>query len=245
MWGTFVTASLREIKVYTTYPHDCSYLEDEQAITLFVDPQHEIDKSLYSRLSNIGFRRSGSHIYRPNCEQCSACIPSRIPAHNSQLSRSQRRVWSKNQDLVVEETMDIDDSSTYDLYRRYIEQRHLDGDMYPPQRDQYDSFLNNPWGCTRYYRFYKPGNDSAHTLIAVAVAVILEDGQSAIYTFFDPEEHKRSLGTYTILWQIENARSLGLEYLYLGYWIRNCQKMAYKSSFKPLELYINNHWSAV
>ena len=240
-----MTASLRDIKVYTTYPHDCSYLEDQQAITLFVDPQHDVDQALYSRLSNIGFRRSGSHIYRPHCEQCNACIPSRIPVNNFEQSRSQRRVWNKNRDLVVEQTIDINDATAYDLYRRYIEQRHQDGDMYPPKRDQYESFLNNPWGCTRYYRFYKPGSDDQHSLVAVVVADILQDGQSAIYTFFDPSEDKRSLGTYTILWQVEQARSAGLEYLYLGYWIRNSQKMAYKSAFRPLELCLNNRWSAV
>ncbi|MBE9539615.1 MAG: arginyltransferase [Proteobacteria bacterium] len=239
-----MTASLRDIKVYTTYPHSCSYLEDQEAVTLFVDPKHTVDKALYSSLSGLGFRRSGSHIYRPHCEACNACIPSRIPVAEFRMSRGQRRTWNRNQDLVVEESETIIDDAAYQLYTNYIEMRHKDGDMYPPVREQYESFLNNPWQCTRYYRFYLPENGQ-QTLVAIAVADFLDDGQSAIYTFFDPTQEKRSLGTYTILWQVDNARNSGLNYLYLGYWIRNCQKMSYKTSYRPLELRINNSWSAV
>jgi len=240
-----VTASLRDVKVYTTYPHKCSYLEDLDAVTLFVDPKHPIDNVLYSSLSGIGFRRSGSHIYRPNCETCTACIPSRVPVSEFAMSRGQRRAWNRNQDLVAKETASIHDEAAYQLYSQYIELRHKDGDMYPPTREQYESFLNNPWGCTRFYRFYATSGTGTQRLMAIVVADILEDGQSAIYTFFDPLETRRSLGIYTLLWQIENARNLGLDYLYLGYWIRDCQKMAYKSDFRPLELRINNRWSAI
>ena len=244
LWGATVTASLRDIKVYTTYPHDCSYLDDEQAVTLFVDPQQCVDQALYSRLSAMGFRRSGSHIYRPHCEECKACIPSRVPVADFCMSRGQRRTWNRNQDLVVEETPDISDDPAYQLYCNYIEQRHKDGDMYPPEREQYISFLNNPWGCTRYYRFYTE-DGGQRSLVAIAVADTLEDGQSAIYTFFDPAQARRSLGTYTLLWQVEKAREMGLNYLYLGYWIRDCQKMSYKSAYRPLELCINNRWTAI
>jgi len=240
-----VTASLRDVKVYTTYPHKCSYLDDQEAVTLFVDPKHTVDKALYSSLSGIGFRRSGSHIYRPNCEACNACIPTRIPVEEFRMSRGQRRTWNRNQDLTVEETPSITDDAAYSLYSKYIEQRHADGDMHPPVREQYESFLNNPWNCTAFYRFYAPGDKGGRILVAIAVADFLEDGQSAIYTFFDPEQAKRSLGTYTLLWQVENTRKLKLDYLYLGYWIRNCRKMAYKSAYRPLELRINNRWTAI
>ena len=160
------------------------------------------------------------------------------------MSRGQRKTWNRNQDLLVEETAEITDDTAYKLYSQYIELRHKDGDMYPPVREQYESFLNNPWGCTRYYRFYGE-LDGERKLVAIAVADFLDDGQSAIYTFFDPTLAKRSLGNYTLLWQIENAQKMGLQYLYLGYWIRNCQKMSYKSSYRPLELRINNCWTAV
>jgi arginyl-tRNA--protein-N-Asp/Glu arginylyltransferase len=233
-----LTSSLRDLKVYTTYPHSCSYLDDQEATTLFVDPRQEIDQVMYSRLSVLGFRRSGNHIYRPHCTHCKACIPARIPVQEFQASRSQRRCLNRNKDLTVKRTEDIQDDDAYDLYRRYIEARHSDGDMYPPERDQYLSFLNNAWECTRYYRFYK-----GEKLVAIAVVDELVDGLSAIYTFFDPDEDRRSLGQFAILWQIEQAQDNQFDYLYLGYWIKECQKMSYKSDYRPLELCINNRWT--
>ena len=233
-----MTSSLRDLKVYTTYPHSCSYLKDQQATTLFIDPRQEVDQKLYSSLSLLGFRRSGNNIYRPHCAQCNACVPSRLPVGEFQPSRSQKRTLRRNRDLSVEQTDDIKDDQCYDLYRRYIEQRHADGDMFPPDREQYESFLNDAWDCTRYFRFYQENR-----LIAVAVVDVMVDGLSAIYTFFEPEEEQRSLGTYAVLWQIEQAREMGLAYLYLGYWIQNCQKMSYKADYKPLELFIDGCWA--
>ena len=233
-----MTSSLRDIKVYTTYPHSCSYLDDQEATTLFVDPRQPIDKALYSKLSVLGFRRSGDHIYRPHCSSCAACVPARIPVSAFEPSRGQRRVWQRNQDLRVVSTVDAGDDEAFDLYRRYINQRHSDGDMYPPEREQFESFLNSVWECTRYFRFY-----DTERLVAVAVADSLDDGLSAIYTFFDPSMVKRSLGVYAILWEIDQARELDLDYVYLGYWIQNCQKMAYKSNYRPLQVYLNNSWS--
>lgn len=233
-----MTSSLRDLKVYTTYPHSCSYLKDQEATTLFIDPRQEVDQMLYSRLSTMGFRRSGNHIYRPHCGHCHACIPARIPVAQFRPNRTQRRTWNRNSDLTVVASPGIRDQEAYDLYYRYIELRHADGDMYPPDREQYHSFLNNAWDCTRYFRFH-----DGDTLLAVAVVDVLVDGLSAIYTFFEPDEDYRSLGSYAILWQVERAREQGLDYLYLGYWIRNCDKMAYKSAYRPLELYIDNNWT--
>ncbi len=235
-----MTSSLRDLKVYTTYPHSCSYLKDQQATTLFIDPRQEVDQHLYSNLSLLGFRRSGNHIYRPHCAQCNACVPSRIAVKDFEPSRTQKRTLRRNRDLSVERTADIRDETSYDLYRRYIEQRHADGDMFPPDREQFESFLNNAWDCTRYFRFY-----DHNRLLALAVVDVMVDGLSAIYTFFEPDEDQRSLGTYAVLWQIEQAREMGLDYLYLGYWIKNCRKMAYKAEFKPLELYLDGQWTAV
>jgi arginine-tRNA-protein transferase len=235
-----VTSSLRDLKVYTTYPHSCSYLQDQEATTLFVDPRQEVDQTLYSNLSVLGFRRSGNHLYRPHCGSCDACIPARIPVREFSPNRTQRRALRRNTDLEVELTEDIRDQSAFDLYRRYIERRHADGDMYPPDREQYQSFLDNAWECTRYYRFYDAGK-----LIAIAVVDELLDGLSAIYTFFDPDLDARSLGRYAILWQVQRAREQDLDYLYLGYWIRGCKKMAYKSEYRPLEIYVNGRWSTL
>ena len=235
-----MTSSLRDLKVYTTYPHSCSYLQEQEATTLFVDPRQTMDKALYSKLSVLGFRRSGNHVYRPHCSHCNACIPARIPVADFQPSRSQRKVWQRNQDLSAVATDDILDDEAFELYQSYICERHADGDMYPPDREQYQAFLNNVWGCTRYFRFYDRAG-----LIAVAVVDELDDGLSAIYTFFDPAADKRSLGNYAIQWQVDKARESGLEYLYLGYWIRNCRKMSYKSDYRPLQVYVNSNWTTL
>ncbi len=235
-----MTSSLRDLKVYTTYPHSCSYLRDQEATTLFVDPRQPVDQKLYSKLSVMGFRRSGNHIYRPHCTHCNACIPARIPVDGFEPRRGQKRIWQRNQDLRVVNTDDIDDDAAFNLYHRYISLRHSDGDMYPPDREQYQAFLNSVWECTRYFRFYDKGR-----LIAVAVVDKLEDGLSAIYTFFDPRADKRSLGVHAVLWEVEQAREMGLDYLYLGYWIRDCQKMSYKANYRPLQVYVNSRWTTL
>ena len=232
-----MTSSLRDVKVYTTYPHSCSYLVEKQATTLFVDPRTPINGPLYSQLSRLGFRRSGSHLYRPNCKACSACIPARVPVSAFRARRSQKRCWRHNSDIEVTEVGNIEDREYFELYRRYIESRHRDGDMYPPSREQYQSFLSAEWGVTCFFRMELKG-----ALVGVAVADGLNDGLSAIYTFYEPALHSRSLGTYAVLWQIEAAREWGMDYLYLGYWIKECRKMAYKIQYRPLQLYSNGRW---
>ena len=232
-----MTASLREIKVYTTFPHRCSYLEGEEATTLFVDPRQKLSQELYTQLSLLGFRRSGDHVYRPHCARCSACIASRVRVAEFEPSRTQKRISRRNADLRVERSDSIADDEAYNLYRYYIESRHADGDMYPPEREQYESFLNDGLGCANYYRLYQ-GN----RLVAVTVADQMLDGLAAIYTFFDPDQPQRSLGTEAILLQIRQAQSMGLPFVYLGYWIDGCRKMSYKSRFAPLELFVDGHW---
>jgi leucyl-tRNA---protein transferase len=231
---------LANVRVFATYPHNCSYLPGEQATTLFVDPSTRIDSRMYSQLSNIGFRRSGPHLYRPHCVACNACVPARVNVEHFRLSRSQRRIMQRNADLEVREIERIDTAEHFALYSRYIHERHRDGDMYPPDREQFNSFLTREWGCTRFVEF----RDTERPL-AVAVLDQIESGLSAIYTFFDPDQSQRSLGTHVILWQIERARQLDLPALYLGYWIRNCRKMNYKTKFRPIELLVNGKWTRV
>ncbi len=232
-----MTASLREIKVYTTFPHKCSYLEGEEATTLFVDPRQKLSPGLYTQLSLLGFRRSGDHVYRPHCAKCSACTASRIKVNDFVPKKNQRRVGKRNIDLRVEKSDHIFDDEAFSLYQRYIESRHADGDMYPPHKEQYESFLNNGMSCAIYYRLYRKDQ-----LLAVTVADKMLDGLAAIYTFFDPNESRRSLGTEAILLQIREAKTLGLPYVYLGYWIDGCKKMAYKRFFQPLELFVDGRW---
>ncbi len=238
-----MTASLRDIRVYTTFPHACSYLEGEEATTLFVDPRQTISPELYSYLSQMGFRRSGDHVYRPHCARCKACMPSRVPVGEFERSRSQSRVWKRNQDLVMRESDSIFDDEAWDLYSRYIEARHSDGDMYPPDHEQFKSFLNNGLGCTRYFRFYLPDAETGdERLVMIMVADQMLDGLSAIYTFYDPTEEHRSPGTFAVLYQIELCRTADLPFVYLGYWIQNCGKMNYKARYRPLELLQGGAW---
>jgi arginine-tRNA-protein transferase len=231
-----VTAITR-LRFYSTQPHPCSYLEEQTATTLFLDPTTPVDAHIYSRLSVMGFRRSGPHIYRPHCEACQACIPCRLPVATFKPTRQQQRALKRNADLRVEELDDINHPAIYALYERYINERHKDGDMYPPSQEQFETFLTQAWGRTHFF-----GMHSDDRLIGVAVVDELDNAFSAVYTFFDPDEHKRSLGNFAILWQIGEARRRNLPYVYLGYWIKNCRKMNYKSQYRPLEVLINDHW---
>ena len=232
-----MTANLREIKVFTTFPHRCSYLPEKEATTLFVDPRQRITPELYTELSLMGFRRSGDHIYRPHCHSCNACAAARVVADEFVPSRSQRRVINANADLRLKITDSVIDDEAYELYERYIMEKHADGDMFPPDREQYESFLNNSLGCTQYFRLYDKDQ-----LVCVAVSDQMLDGLAAIYTFYDPELDKRSLGTFAVLLQISQAKKLGLPFVYLGYLIDGCRKMSYKTRFKPLEMLSNGRW---
>lgn len=228
------------LSFYSTPVHDCSYLEDRQAITLFADPQAEIDNHIYSTLSQYGFRRSGRHIYRPACPTCSACIPVRLPTHEFRPDRSQRRVWKANQDVDVEMLPAAFREEQHALYVRYMQARHPDGGMNDPDPDKYMEFLTSPWSETRFleFRLHK-------RLIAVAVIDQLEDGFSSVYTYFDPELPRRSLGTLAILWTIEFTRQQQLPWVYLGYYIEECRKMRYKSRFRPLHGFMQGHWGVI
>ncbi|WP_148863044.1 arginyltransferase [Marinobacter fonticola] len=230
-------SSLKTLVFFATPPHDCSYLPDREATTMFVDPRAHVDKRLYSQLTALGFRRSGSHYYRPHCETCNACIPVRLNAEKFIPNRSQRRVWKRNDDLSFRVSPARFQENYYQLYARYIEERHFDGDMYPPSREQFTSFLVEGANQSEFLEMWHD-----ERLIGLAVVDALDDGLSAIYTLFDPDEDERGLGTLAILWQIEEAKRRRLPYLYLGYWIRECRKMNYKARFKPLEALIGGHW---
>lgn len=233
-------SNLATLRFFSTPAHACSYLEEREASTIFVDPQARITHRLYSQLSDMGFRRSGDYIYRPHCQHCNACIAARIDVANFQTRRRHKRIWKANQDLQIETIKPRFSRELYHLYSRYIEVRHGDGDMFPPSQEQFASFLMSSWSDSRFHCFRKDDQ-----LLAVAVTDQLDHGLSAVYTFFDPDAENRSLGTLAILWQIEHARELGLPWVYLGYWIADCQKMSYKSDFQPLQLLQDNQWQAM
>jgi len=229
---------LSTVKFFVTPQHSCSYLPREDATTLFADPKAAVDSELYNNLSNMGFRRSGNYLYRPHCESCAACIPVRVPSNHFNPSKKQRRILKKNSDITVTVKDAEFSEEHYALYKHYIEEKHRDGDMYPPSRDQYKSFLLSKWGETKCFEFRLPDN----ALVAAAISDQLQNGISAVYTFYDTGHQQRSLGAYAILWQIQHANEIGLSALYLGYWIKECRKMSYKTEYQPLEMLINNQW---
>ncbi len=224
-------------EIYLSHPHPCDYLPGCRAQTLFLPPDTELDIVRYSALVANGFRRSGRLVYRPHCPDCQACVPVRVPVDRFRPNRSQRRCWRKNRDLIVTARPAEFRREHYALYRRYLEARHGDGNMADSSPGDYTNFLLCDWCDTRFYEFRH-----GETLLAVAVVDVLEDSLSAVYTFFDPAQSERGLGTYAILWQIAAARRMGLRWLYLGYWIAQCGKMAYKNCFQPLEYFQGNRW---
>lgn len=226
-----------KVLLFATPAHDCSYLPGHDATTLFVDPEFPKNSSVYTLLSQNGFRRSGEHVYRPNCHDCAACVPVRVPVDKFSPRRSQRRALRDNSDLRVVAHESEFCEEHFLLYGRYLSARHANGGMDNPTRKQYREFLLSSWASTVLYEFRLAGH-----LVAVAATDHLSDGLSAVYTFFDPDFAPRGIGTYSILWQIEESRRLGLEWLYLGYWIAESPKMLYKREFQPQERFIEGSW---
>jgi len=233
-------SDIESLQFFQTQAHSCSYLEDQTASTVFLNPKQHINRALYAQLSEYGFRRSGTHIYKPLCADCKACIPMRIPANLFKPSRSQKRIWKKNQDVRIHTIDSIDTEEHYALYENYINLRHKDGDMYPPNREQFQSFLTLPWHSTCYYEFRVDDR-----LIATSITDVMDNGISAVYTYYSPEQDKRSLGGFAILYLIEEAKRLNLPSVYLGYWIKKSKKMNYKSTYRPLEIQSGSDWILV
>lgn len=230
----------RYLALHMTAEHPCSYLDERRARTLFVDPTARIDSATYQALIDQGFRRSGTHIYRPACRGCADCVPVRIPVASFVPDRSQRRNWAANAPVI--EQLDRPAAFQGDhfaLYQTYLSGRHPQGSMTEESsEDSYRRFLVDPWGgATRFIELRLDGQ-----LVGIAVTDILELGLSAVYTFFDPRAGARAPGTFAVLAQIEATRRLGLPYLYLGYWIGNCRKMRYKERFRPIEAWDGRDW---
>lgn len=232
-----MTASETQIKLYLSTAHPCSYLDDEMAHTAFIDPQIDMSMLLYSALAQQGFRRSGRMVYRQHCEDCKQCLSVRIPVDAFKSRRIHRRVLKANSDISIQEETVSDDPELYKLYQRYTAARHEDGEMKNSTLEEYLNFLTTSWSDTRFMVMRLHGNP-----VGVAVTDVLHDGLSAVYTFFDPDMPKRSLGTFGILQQIELAKTYGLPYLYLGFWVRDCQKMSYKTDYRPLQIYSEDRW---
>jgi len=228
---------LSSIQLYLTAPYPCSYLEGLEARSQVATPSFLINAQVYSELVRQGFRRSGTFTYRPRCDTCRQCVPVRVEVDAFAATRSQRRSWKKHGDLQVE-LLPLEDKPEYfELYRRYQLTRHAEGSMADDDPEQYRNFLLQSHVDSILVEFREAG-----VLRMVSVIDVLEDGLSSVYTFYDPDIAGSSFGTFNVLWQIELCRKLQLPHLYLGFWIEQSQKMAYKANFQPLHGLQHGTW---
>ncbi|MEK6805646.1 MAG: arginyltransferase [Pseudomonadota bacterium] len=217
-------------------PHACGYLSGREARSAFIDPQFTLNPPRYAELLKMGFRRSGAYVYRPACTACRECRPVRVAVAGFKPGRTQQRCLKHNSDLVLTRSDSLGEEH-FSLYRDYLSARHPTGGMDPEDREAFHSFLECRWGKTEVWDFR-----TGARLLATALVDVLPRALSAVYTFFDPAEPSRSLGTLAVLKQIEQARIANLDHVYLGYWVEHSRKMTYKRNFKPLEMLTPQGW---
>jgi leucyl-tRNA---protein transferase len=236
---------LHKLQFYVTTTYACGYLPNKMAQSLIATPHHLVDANVYSGLIQQGFRRSGKFAYRPHCELCNACIPTRVILAGFVPNRSQKRAFKLHSDLTAHIMPLGFHQDHFELYNSYQKARHAEPENFNQEKDeaeQYSQFLcqSNVESVMIEFR------DTGNTLKIVSVVDIVRDGVSAVYTFYDTspqtKDSKTSYGTYSIMWQTEWTKILGLPYLYLGYWIAESEKMSYKQSFKPQQKLIDGEW---
>lgn len=230
-------AALARVQFYITTDYPCGYLDGRQARSLVAAPVHLIDRHNYGELVKIGFRRSGLYTYRPHCDQCQACVPVRLRVAYFSPSRSQRRAWKRHQELETRILPLGFSDEHFQLYSRYQKIRHPGGGMDHDDAGQYRNFLMQSNVDSALVEFREDG-----ALRMVSIVDKLDDGLSAVYAFYDCASVGASYGVFNVLWLTEWSRKLGLPYLYLGYWIAESRKMAYKADFRPVEGLLGGDW---
>lgn len=222
-------------QLFLTAAMPCPYLPGKQERKLFTHLTGRRASSLHALLSENGFRRSQNLIYRPACEGCNACQSVRIVAGEFEASGRYRRVLRNNDDIAIEVRPTTATSEQYDLFKRYLESRHAGGGMNQMSFVDYEYMVEDT-PVQSVLVEYRLRDDPEQRLIAVALTDVMPDGLSMVYSFYDPDLAHRSLGTFLILDHIAQVRSANLDYVYLGYWVKDSPKMAYKAQFRPLQV---------
>ena len=223
---------------YTTAPLPCPYLPGRTERKIVTELSGTEAEALHERLSRAGFRRSHNIAYAPVCPGCQACVPIRVVSEEFTPDRTQRRILRANADLTISEMPARATAEQFTLFQRYQKNRHADGDMAAMGYYDYRAMIEDTPISTGILEF----RDAQDRLVGACLTDWLADGLSAVYSFFDTDEDKRSLGTFAVLWLIGRARSLGLPYVYLGYWVPESRKMAYKARFRPSEILMSGAW---
>ncbi|NCT66062.1 MAG: arginyltransferase [Rhodanobacteraceae bacterium] len=225
------------VRLFQTLPHPCGYFDERTAQNLVIDPAAPQLPQIYDAAMQRGYRRAGGHVYYPQCQGCRACVACRVPVARFRPDRSQRRCLARNADLAVRIAPAAYTDEYFALYQRYLHARHRDGGMDDARPDDFARFLYTVWSPTRFIEFRRGDH-----LLGLAVTDFCPSGLSAVYTFFDPDETARGLGTFAILSQIRLAHERGLPHVYLGFWIEGHPKMHYKARYRPLEVLRDGGW---
>ena len=227
---------------YLTAPSPCPYLPGRHERKVFTHLVGDKAGDLNDLLTHGGFRRSQSIAYRPACDQCRACVSVRVIANEFRPSRNFRKILARNADIVGEQRSAVPTSEQYSVFRAYLDRRHRHGGMADMTVLDYAMMVEDSHVETKIVEYRRRAPGGGGDLLAVALTDVLGDGLSMVYSFYDPDFRKRSLGTYMILDHIARARRMGLAYVYLGYWVRDSRKMDYKGRFLPQERLMPEGW---